>query len=105
MSTYLVAVLISDFRCKEGISQSDYSNVAVKVCARPNAFNELDLALDSSVNILAFFENFYQVKYPLAKLGNKNKLLKNPFYCFEVNSKNSFDFILPLNKNLNGAKI
>ncbi|CAF0711353.1 unnamed protein product [Brachionus calyciflorus] len=70
MSTYLVAILISDFKCREGISESNYSNVQVKVCARPNAYDQLDLALNSSVDILRFFENYYQVKYPLEKLDH-----------------------------------
>lgn len=69
MSTYLVAILVSDFKCRSGISNSSYSNVDVKVCARPNAEDKLELALNSSVDILSFFEEYYKVKYPLKKLG------------------------------------
>ncbi|CAF0852077.1 unnamed protein product [Brachionus calyciflorus] len=70
MSTYLVAILISDFKCRDGLSQSSFSNVKVKVCSRPNALDQLDLALNSSMEFLSFFENYYQVSYPLEKLDH-----------------------------------
>lgn len=71
MSTYLVAILVSDFTCRRDFAEPVYSkNVSVTVCARTTAYDQLDLALESSVSILEEFEKFYQVEYPLPKLGN-----------------------------------
>jgi aminopeptidase N len=72
MSTYLLAFVISDYTCKNGTAHPIISkNVDVSVCARPNAFNQLDLAFDSSIEILEYFEKFYDVVYPLTKLGKR----------------------------------
>jgi aminopeptidase N len=70
MPTYLVAFVISDFTCKNGTAHPDISkNVNVSVCARPNAYDQLDLAYNSSIEILEYFEKYYDVVYPLPKLG------------------------------------
>lgn len=50
-------------------------NVDVSVCTRPNAVNQLGLALNASIDVLEFFEEFYNVAYPLPKLG---KLWRQP---------------------------
>lgn len=70
MSTYLLALLVSDFECKNGVANTPLSGgVNVGVCARASAVNELTLALNSSISALEFFEDFYKFKYPLPKLG------------------------------------
>lgn len=72
MSSYLVAILIADFECLYGQSNMvipPINLVDVSVCTRPNAVNQLDLALEASTKILEFFEVFYETKYPLPKLG------------------------------------
>ncbi len=71
MPTYLVALVISDFKCKSGIANPLLSkSVNVSVCARPNAFDQLDLAFTSAIELLEFYETYYKTKYPLPKLGN-----------------------------------
>lgn len=70
MSSYLVGILISDFACQTGTAKPPLSgSVDVDVCVRPNAVNDLVLALEASLKTLEFFEGFYNVAYPLPKLG------------------------------------
>ena len=70
MSTYLVALLISDFSCNTTVALMPISQqIDVSVCTRPNAADQMGLILESAVKIPAFFENFYQAKFPLPKLG------------------------------------
>ena len=74
MSTYLVALVISDFVCIKSVAHPDLSkSVDVGVCARPEFSNQLEYALNASVKIIEFFESFYNVQYPLPKSGNLNK--------------------------------
>lgn len=77
MSTYLVAVIVSDFKCIQSTAHPVLSrSVSVAVCARPNALEQLGLALNASVQLLEFFESYYNVTYPLPKLGKLlNKVL------------------------------
>lgn len=70
MSSYLVAILISDFHCQNNVSVTPISgSVDVSVCARNDRPNDLDLAMESAVEVLKFFESYYGVGYPLPKLG------------------------------------
>jgi aminopeptidase N len=72
MSTYLVALVVSDFKCKSGAVKPVAAlqrSVNVSVCARPNAYDELGLAYSSAVKMLEFFENYFNISYPLTKLG------------------------------------
>jgi aminopeptidase N len=70
MSTYLVAVIISDYACKDGTAKpSDNRSIDIQVCARSNAQDELDLALEASIGMSEFFEKYYGIAYPLRKLG------------------------------------
>jgi aminopeptidase N len=70
MSTYLVAIVVSDYECKKGTARPPgNSEVAIQVCARSNAQDELDLALDAAVKISEFFASYYGIEYPLPKLG------------------------------------
>lgn len=71
MSTYLVALIVSDFECIKGVAHPPISkNVDVSVCARPDAANQLRYALDVALKLTEFFEGYYNVEYPLAKLDH-----------------------------------
>jgi aminopeptidase N len=71
MSTYLVAILVSDFQCAKAIAKPKLSKrVEVGVCARPNAYDQLEYALNASVGALEFLEEFYNIEYPLPKLDH-----------------------------------
>jgi aminopeptidase N len=70
MSTYLVAILVSDYQCRKGVARpSANRTVNVSVCTRSNALDELDVALDAAVELSEFFENYYGIEFPLEKLG------------------------------------
>ncbi len=70
MSSYLVALVVSDFKCKSGLAKPNASHsVNVSVCARPNAYDDLSLAYTSAVKMLEFFETYYNITYPLTKLS------------------------------------
>jgi aminopeptidase N len=71
MSTYLIALIISDFKCKHGVARAGVTGtVDVKVCARPSAFNQLDYALKHTVLTLEMFEKYFGIKYNLSKLDH-----------------------------------
>ncbi|RNA03939.1 Aminopeptidase N, partial [Brachionus plicatilis] len=71
MSSYLVAFVISDFECISKNIDLEYTkNLTIQVCSRPNAKNQLDLAMNASVNVIKFYESYYNISYPLTKLDH-----------------------------------
>lgn len=74
MSTYLVALVVSDFKCIKTVARpSLFKPINVSLCARPNAISQLNFALNVTVKALEFFENLFEIVYPLPKSGKKNK--------------------------------
>lgn len=72
MSSYLIALVISDFECLSGIAKAGIKgSVDIRVCARPNAVNQLNYALNAAIRSIEFFEDLTKVKYPLPKCGMK----------------------------------
>ena len=80
MSTYLLALVVSDFECKlqtvEGMGEQ--GKVDIRVCGRPTAVasGQLDYALTVATKVLKFYEDFYGVKYPLPKSGQNESKTK-----------------------------
>lgn len=71
MSTYLVALIVSDFKCIHGVANTELSKkVDVSVCARPDAVDQLEYALNVALKLTEFFETYYKVEYPLPKLDH-----------------------------------
>lgn len=64
MSTYLVAFIISDFK---SVSKMTKSGVKVSVYAVPDKINQADYALDAAVTLLEFYEDYFNIPYPLPK--------------------------------------
>lgn len=60
MSTYLLAFVVSDFK---NLTDGRFS-----VWARPNALESARYALEVGSKILTFFEDYFNIKYPLPKL-------------------------------------
>lgn len=60
MSTYLLAFVVSDF--------SNITDGRFSVWARPNAIESARYALEVGPKILAYFEDYFDIKYPLPKL-------------------------------------
>ena len=67
MSTYLVAYVISDFKTVKKLS--DKHHIEVEVAARPEPIEngEGTYALDQAAQVLDFFTDYFEVKYPLKK--------------------------------------
>lgn len=71
MSSYLVAVVVADFACKSGVANTPLSKkIAVNFCARKNSIDKIDYALNATIKLMEFFENFYGIKYPLPKFDS-----------------------------------
>jgi len=64
MSTYLVAWLVGDFKCSEGKADG----VPIRVCATPDKVKLTKFALDSAKWDLKYYDKYFGIKYPMAKL-------------------------------------
>jgi aminopeptidase N len=64
MSTYLVALLVGDFVCREAVSDG----TPLRVCSTPDKKELTGFALEAAVQQLAFYNSYYGVKYPFGKL-------------------------------------
>jgi aminopeptidase N len=68
MSSYLVALVVSDFKCISGIANAGLDgNLPIGSCGRSNAMEQLEYGLDVGIRIIEHFQNLFQVKYPLPK--------------------------------------
>jgi aminopeptidase N len=64
MSSYLVAMMVGDFKCLEGASDE----IPIRICAVPEKSALGAYALASAENILQFYDRYYYTKYPFQKL-------------------------------------
>uniref|UniRef100_A0A8C9V2P5 Aminopeptidase n=1 Tax=Scleropages formosus TaxID=113540 RepID=A0A8C9V2P5_SCLFO len=62
MSTYLVAFLVSDF-----VSISKTSLHGISVYTEPEKISQAEFALDAAVKLLDFYEDYFDIPYPLPK--------------------------------------
>ena len=77
-STYLVALVVSDFQCVQTTAKPILSkSINVSVCSRPNAIQQLDFAVSVAVKSLEFFEAHFGVEYPLPKSGKQQQFSPN----------------------------
>jgi aminopeptidase N len=67
MSSYLLAWAIGDFVEKEARTKS---GVLVRSIATKNYIDQTDFALDTAVKVLDFYEQYFEIKYPLEKCDN-----------------------------------
>ena len=65
MSTYLVAFVVSKF-ANEVSPQTD-NNVMFRIWARKDALDQVAYAKDVGPRMLEYFEDFFNVSYPLPK--------------------------------------
>ncbi len=76
MSTYLVAFMVGEFEYiesqtkarKNKIGKSKFNSVRVRVYTTPGKKHQADFALKTAVRALEFFENYFDIAYPLPVL-------------------------------------
>ncbi|KAK6048254.1 hypothetical protein COOONC_14241 [Cooperia oncophora] len=61
MSSYLLAVIVSEFEYMRG------SRNRFRIWSRPEAKDMTHYALDAGIRCLEFYENFFNIKFPLKK--------------------------------------
>ncbi len=64
MSTYLVALLVGDFVCREGIA----ATTPIRVCATPDKHQLTAFALQAAEHQVQFFNDYFGIPYPFGKL-------------------------------------
>jgi aminopeptidase N len=64
MSTYLVALAVGDFVCREGSADG----IPIRVCATPDKRELTGFSLQAAEQNLTFFNRYYGIKYPFKKL-------------------------------------
>ncbi|MBZ5628765.1 MAG: ERAP1-like C-terminal domain-containing protein [Acidobacteriia bacterium] len=64
MSTYLVALVVGDLQCVEGVADG----IPIRVCATPDKKDLGKFALESAEQELKFYDRYYGIKYPYQKL-------------------------------------
>lgn len=67
MSTYLVAYCVSDFEYKEAVLSGE-DDVKFRIYARRDAMEQVDYAADIGPKVLRFYEDYFQIKFPLPKI-------------------------------------
>jgi aminopeptidase N len=64
MSSYLVALLVGDFACREGSSEG----IPIRICSTPDKRDLTGFALEAAVQQLKFYNDYFGIKYPFGKL-------------------------------------
>jgi aminopeptidase N len=64
MSTYLVAMIVGDFVCRDGGADG----VPIRICSTPDKRDLTAFALEAAEHQLHFFNQYFGIKYPFGKL-------------------------------------
>jgi aminopeptidase N len=72
MSTYLVALVVADYECIDNQIDMPVSKTKLSssTCARSNAVNQINLASNSSISLVQYFEKYFDTTYPFPKLDH-----------------------------------
>ncbi|KAI5946631.1 Endoplasmic reticulum aminopeptidase 2 [Manis javanica] len=85
MSTYLVAYIVCDFKSVSGTTSS---GVKVSIYTAPDKWSQMHYALETSMKLLDFYENYFDINYPLPKLDR----FKFHVIAFIFTYRTFFDF-------------
>lgn len=64
MSSYLLALCVSDFEYVEGYTKR---GTRFRIWSRKEALNETEYALEAGKKVLEFYEDYYNITFPLSK--------------------------------------
>ena len=64
MSSYLVAMLVGDFVCREGASDG----TTIRICSTPDKRELTGFSLEAASQALKFYNAYFGIKYPFGKL-------------------------------------
>ena len=64
MSTYLAAMIVGDFVCRDGASDG----TPIRICSTPDKLGLTSFALEAAQQQLAFFNEYFGIRYPFGKL-------------------------------------
>ena len=70
MSSYLLALVISDFQCIKGFANAGLNGtLLIGSCGRPNVRDQLSFSLDVGIRSMEYLQLLFDIKYPLPKCG------------------------------------
>jgi aminopeptidase N len=70
MSSYLFALIVSDFQCIKGLANAGLNgSLLIGSCGRPNVRDQLPFSLDAGIKSMEYLQRLYDIKYPLPKYG------------------------------------
>lgn len=73
MSTYLSCFIVSDFEFMSKPIIAEFGNdFEMKVFATPDQLGKVEFALDAGVGVTQYYISYFQIEYPLPKLGELN---------------------------------
>ena len=74
MPTYMISLVISDFKCfAQAVNSKFINNFSVEICSTI-PYNELTLALNISKYSIEFLENYLNSSFHLPKISMQNKI-------------------------------
>lgn len=73
MSSYLACFIVSDFASNESTINT---NLTMRVFATPAQLSKVNFALETGVKITTYYINYFNVAYPLPKLGKRINFLE-----------------------------
>jgi aminopeptidase N len=67
MTTYVVALIVSEFTCDK--ANNEFSDVSIRICGPGDQIKKLEYAKSMTPRILNYFDKeYFKVNYPLPKL-------------------------------------
>ena len=76
MSSYILAIVVSDFKCING----SVDGIQVSTCAQPEYVYYLDYQLEKAKDIIHYFNEYFQIKFPLPKIDH----ISIPYFQFQA---------------------